>query len=103
MLIGGLLMLAVAGQPAYLKCEFKGFEVDVTADEANSAVTLVMPSTGNVEKLAAAFTPEQVRFEDRLMAYSLSRTDLTITRLTPLLHSTDVGTCQVVTPPKRAF
>jgi hypothetical protein len=106
-----LLLGAVAAPanaaPAYLKCFFpsrdKTFEVQITADEANSAVTVFMPSTGHTEKMAAVFTPTQVLFQSRMMSYTLSRTDLTIRRVVPIIKADETGTCEVVKAPERAF
>lgn len=98
---------AVAATPTYLECNFPSrdasFEVQVTADEANSTVTVYMPKTGNTEKMTAVFTPTQVLFQNRMMSYTLSRTDLSINRTVPMIKASDNGKCEVVTAPKRAF
>lgn len=93
--------------PTYLKCTFpmgdRGFEVQVTADEASSTVTVYMPTTGHTEKMNAVFTPTQVLFQNRMMSYALSRTDLSIRRVVPMIKSTENGKCAVVVVPTRAF
>lgn len=94
-------------QPTYLTCSFpsrdKSFEVQITADEANSLVTVFMPRTAHTEKMNAVFTPTQVLFQNRMMSYALSRTDLSIQRTVPLIKAVDEGSCEVVTAPKRQF
>lgn len=99
------LTTPAAAAPAYLKCIFppEGFEVQVTADEANAAVTVFMPATGNTQKMNAVFTPTQVLFRNSMMSYELSRTDLSIIRTTPIIKSVVEGKCSVITAPKRAF
>ncbi len=93
--------------PTYLLCTFPSadgkFPVQITADEANSSVTLYMPTTGHTEKLAAAFTPDQVVFGNYGMSYQLKRTDLSIIRVTKILSEVDVGECSLAKAPKRAF
>jgi hypothetical protein len=107
-----VFLIALIGSPAaaaptYLSCSFpsrdKSFEVQITADEANSAVTVYMPSTGHGEKMSAVFTPTQVLFRNRMMSYALSRTDLSITRTVPIIKANDIGRCELVDAPKRAF
>ena len=103
----GFLATPAAAAPTYLTCTFPSrdgsFEVQVTADEANSRVTLFMPRTGHRETLDAVFTPTQVLFQNRMMSYVLSRTDLSIRRTVPLIRSVDEGRCDLVEAPRRAF
>jgi hypothetical protein len=107
MSIFAILMLASPATvaPTYLECTFpkNGAILNVTADEANSAVTTVLRSSGYTEKLPAAFTASEVRFEGDMIAYVVSRTDLSIRRTIKMLGSADQGTCLVQVPPKRAF
>lgn len=107
-----LLPLALTAAPAmasptYLKCTFpssKGpWPVEITANEASSQVTLLMPKSGHSQRLAAAFSIDEVRFGNRDMSYVLSRTNLSITRTTPILNEIVRGDCQIAQPPKRAF
>jgi len=100
----GALALMANG-PIYLRCAFApgSPEVLITADEANSAVTLSVPSTGHTEKLAAAFNATDVRFQNKQLAYVVSRTDLSVARTIKLISETDNGKCAVEQPPKRAF
>jgi hypothetical protein len=104
MLIISLLAAAAAAtSPTYLRCTFTGdAEVMFTADEAHSAVTVSIPSTGYVETLPAAFSPDAVRFRNRVIAYEISRTALTAHR-TFDGAAADPGTCKVEDAPKRAF
>jgi hypothetical protein len=94
-----------AAAPTYLQCSFpeSTAKVDITADEPNSSVTISLPSTGYIEKVAASFTPEEVRFETRLLSYVVSRTDLTVKRNVPSLRRSETGKCELVAAPKRAF
>jgi len=102
-----LLALAAAGadHPTYLRCSFDrpGGDIYITADEPNSSVTVAVPSTGFSEKLQAAFTPTEVRFQNRQLSYVLSRTDLSVARTIKLLSSVDNGKCAIEQAPKRAF
>jgi hypothetical protein len=105
-MISLLMALAITAEhPTYLRCiiQPQGTEVLITADEANSAVTVALPSTGHSEKMAAAFTATDVRFQNRQVAYVVSRTDLSIDRTIKLINSTDHGKCTVEQAPKRAF
>lgn len=106
LLFASLLMAAApAAQPIYLQCNFpkNGAVLDVSADEPNAAVTTVLRSSGYTEKYPAAFTATEVRFQNNMLAYVLSRTDLTIQRTIKLLGDTDLGSCAIQTAPKRAF
>lgn len=105
MLIISLLAAAAAtGTPTYLRCSFEGqVDVLITADEANSAVTLSVPSTGYIEKLPAAFSADAVRFRNRIIAYNVNRVDLTVRRQFDGIDSSSAGTCKVEAAPKRAF
>jgi hypothetical protein len=106
MLLGILaVMQPVMGEPVYLRCHFPQNNTDVmiTADEANSSVTIALPSTGYSGKLAAAFTAGEVRFQDNQLAYVLSRTDLSIERTIKMIRSSDTGKCEIEKAPKRAF
>jgi hypothetical protein len=100
-----LLAAAPAVQPIYLQCNFpkNGAVLDVSVDESNAAVTTVLRSSGYTEKYPAAFTATEVRFQNDMLAYVLSRTDLSIQRTIKLLSSSDSGTCTIQVPPKRAF
>jgi len=100
-----LLAATPAAQPIYLQCNFPktAAVLDVSADEPNAAVTTVLRSSGYTEKYPAAFTATEVRFQNNMLAYVLSRTDLTIQRTIKLLGSSDLGSCAIQTPPKRAF
>jgi hypothetical protein len=107
MLSIALAAAPAAATPTYLKCHFprrdKTFEVQVTADEANSVVTVFMPTTGHTEKMNAVFTATQVLFRNSRMSYALSRTDLSIRRTIPIINAEDDGTCDLAAVPKRAF
>lgn len=102
-----LLATPAAAAPTYLRCSFPSrdasFEVQITADEANSTVTVFMPRTGHTERMNAVFTPTQVLFQNRMMSYALSRTDLSIRRTVPAIRAVDEGRCDLVTAPRRAF
>lgn len=89
--------------PTYLRCPFRGSDVLITADEANSSVTLTVPSTGHIEKLPAAFSATELRFSNSRVAYTISRTDLTAIRSVPAINATHMAQCVVEVPPKRAF
>lgn len=101
------LLLFAAADPTttYLSCSFpsNGTVLELTADEPNQAVSVVLASSGYAEKMPAAFTPTEVRFENRVMGYVLSRTDLSVRRTTKMISDTDVGSCKIQQPPKRAF
>jgi hypothetical protein len=104
MLIASLLAAAAVNGPVYLRCTFTaGAEVTITADEANSAVTLSVPSTGYIEQMPAAFSPADVRFRNRVLAYTVNRTDLKATRTFDGVERSEPGTCKVEAAPKRAF
>ncbi|MBQ1499066.1 MAG: hypothetical protein IIZ38_12195 [Sphingomonas sp.] len=93
------------GEPVYLRCYFPDnkTEVMITADEANSAVSVALPSTGYSGKMAAAFTASEVRFQGTHVAYVLNRTDLTVIRTIRMINSSDSGKCAIEKAPKRAF
>lgn len=101
------LIFAVAplAEPTYLRCTFPSNNVVVmiTADEANSSVTVALPSTGFTRKFGAAFTATEVRFQDSDLSYIVSRTDLSVVRTIKLIKSTDKGQCAVEKAPPRAF
>lgn len=100
-----LVASPAAAAPTYLQCNFPGNSaiLMVTADEANSAVTVSLPSTGHTEKMPAAFTASELRFQNNMLSYVISRTDLAINRTIKMIKSTDTGQCKVETAPKRAF
>jgi hypothetical protein len=99
------VMQPMMGEPVYLRCHFPQNNTDVmiTADEANSAVTVALPSTGYSGKMNAAFTAGEVRFQDDQLSYVLSRTNLSLKRTIKLISSSDLGTCAIEKAPKRAF
>lgn len=100
------LMVSVSpamATPVYLSCDIDSFIVKVTADEADGSVSLYMPSTDNREKLRGTFTADKVLFSNNTMKYELSRVDLKIKRVTPLMNWVALGTCVVEQTPKRAF
>ena len=105
LIIAGSALSLSASTPIYLRCAFgpESAEVLITADEANSAVTVAVPSTGHTEKMAAAFSATDVRFQNRQLAYVVSRTDLSVARTIKLIRETDSGKCSIEQPPKRAF
>lgn len=81
---------AIAAEPIYLTCE-GGFELVVDAEEATVSVhrTAVFDDSGVptrkfLAKMDATFGPEEVTFSrgNRVIriSYTLSRTDLTLTR-----------------------
>lgn len=102
-----LLATPAAAAPTYLTCSFPSrdasFEVQITADQANSTVTVFMPRTGHTERMNAVFTPTQVHFQNRMMSYVLSRTDLSIRRTVPAIRAVDDGRCGLVITPRRVF
>ncbi len=73
--------------------------LDVTADEANGSVTTALRSTGYSESYPAAFTPTEVRFQNRLLSYVVSRTDLSIQRTIKMISSMDTGSCRLGAAP----
>lgn len=93
--------------PTYLKCIFPAndgeWPVDITADEGESSVTLIMPRSGRMERLRGAFGPDNVIFGNAQIRYILSRTDLTIQRFTPIIREAVTGKCKIAPPPKREF
>ena len=90
--------------PIYLRCSFSNkTDVMITADEGNSSVTVALPSTGYSEKIPAAFTATEVRFQNRMLSYVINRTDLSAVRTIRSINSTDAGHCQIETAPKRVF
>lgn len=106
------LGLAISAAPAmaaptYLSCDLgrdgKSFIVKVTADEAEGAVAIYIPSTEYREKVRGAFTADKVLFETDAIAYDLSRVDLKIKQVTKGFGWVANGTCVVEQPPKRAF
>lgn len=115
--VAGLLCAAVLPYSAtahaasvYLVCSFPekaGHDIHVTADEANQSASVYLPSTGRSMQFRAAFTPNSVAFEDRLLQYLLSRTDLTIRRTIKMLKGHDsaveIGQCRIEAAPRRAF
>ncbi|QCI93257.1 hypothetical protein [Novosphingobium sp. EMRT-2] len=109
LLISSLLLLPCPALAAstYLSCEFQSnggvWPVNITADEQSGKVTLFMPSSGHTETVPAAFGADKVVFRTGMMAYELSRTDLSITRVVSVINSTEQGRCKVQQPPKRAF
>lgn len=111
-LISALAVLAVTSTPAiasptHLICEMQTaagpVAIEITADEDNSLVTVFLPHSGWTGRLAAAFTPDRVRFANSSAEYQLSRTDLSISRHTAL-GDNETGRCKLPpNPPKRAF
>ncbi len=87
----------------YLRCQFETSEVYITADEANSSVTVSLPSTGFVRRAPAAFTAADVRFSLGGVFYEISRTDLTVVRSVPVIKRVDKTKCILETPKPRAF
>lgn len=99
---------AAWAEPAYLDCQFiskdgSPFPVQITADESAGTVSLFMPTTGNTQKMTAAFTSDKVIFHDDLMVYALNRVSLVIARVIRILNETEDGTCKLKEVPKRAF
>lgn len=87
----------------YLRCDFGSTSVFVTTDEANSLVTVSLPSTGFTRRAAAAFTANGVRFDIGNVSYEISRVDLTAVRSVPIINRVDTAKCVVETPGPRAF
>ncbi len=105
LVVAGTALVAAANTPIYLRCTFEpnSTAVLITADEANSAVTISVPSTGHTEKLPAAFSATDLRFQNRQLSYVVSRTDLSVSRTIKLIKETDTGRCAIEQAPKRAF
>jgi len=104
--------LAISASPAlaaptYLSCDLgqegKTFIVKVTADEAEGAVGIYIPSTDYREKVRGAFTADKVLFETDVIAYDLNRVNLKIKQVTKGFGWVTNGTCIIEQPPKRAF
>jgi hypothetical protein len=106
-IMGLALTLATAtpaGAVTYLSCSFPGNPtIDVTMDEANSRATVHVPRSGKTFAFNASFGPEEVRFENDLLSYIISRTTLEIRRVIRSIRSEDVGVCTVKTAPVRKF
>ena len=96
-----------SAKPIYLSCDLgdKGnsFSVSVTLDEDLALATVVIVNTGFTERLAAAFTVDQVTFRNAQMRYSIDRVSMEITRFVPLLQQTTKGKCALQKVEKRAF
>jgi hypothetical protein len=93
--------------PTYLNCEFisngSPFAVNLSADEAEGAVTMSMPAKGYSKRVRANFTADSVLFADDYMQYELNRINLSIVRVISIIKSTERGTCKIQEAPKRAF
>lgn len=102
-----VLSSAALAQPTYLECDFKQsngqpWVVQFSANESEGLVTATMPS-GSSTRYRAAFTPNEVRFSDRDISYSINRVDLTVVRVVSMLKRRDEATCRIVETPARAF
>lgn len=104
---GALLSSSPAmASPSYLSCKVDSqpaYELQVTADEKNSAVSLFVVTTGLSQQLPAAFSIADLRFGDRMITYRIDRSTLVFERTIRMLQQTDRGKCTVQQPPKRAF
>lgn len=98
-----------AANPTYLTCRYdvNGQEQvhEFTLDEANSQASMYIATTGYSRTGSATFTPERVIFEERPFTFTISRTDLSISRtIRGLGTAPTTGTCQLrPNPPRRAF
>jgi hypothetical protein len=97
-----LVAMPAQAQPVYLLCPF-ATPIEITVDEAQSAVMFRNPTTGSARNYLANFGPQEVRFGDDLLAYVLDRTTLMMRRTIRMLRETDTTTCKLVPTPKRAF
>lgn len=93
--------------PIYLNCLIVSgdikMEVQVTADEANGAATVFIPSVGRTVSMVAAFRPAEVIISDRFGFYRIDRRSLAIERTIRMLSGVDRGTCKIEKAPTRAF
>lgn len=93
--------------PVYLSCIFPGSEgdgiIDFTADEAAGTVSIFIKSSGRSRTVNGAFTPDQVRVEERDVRWVINRQDLSVTRIIHFIDSTTRGNCQIQVAPQRAF
>lgn len=103
-----LFHAAAHAAPVYLNCVFTSkdgepWPVQITADEEARSVSLFMPKTGLSQHLSATFTPDKLLFHDDMIAYAIHRITLVAARVTPIIDTTEDGTCEVKEAPKRAF
>lgn len=92
--------------PAYLSCRVPKqpeYELQITADEPNSQVTIFVVNTGMSQRMAAVFGPKDLRFSDRMIAYRVDRETLDFERFIKVLNQSDAGKCVVRQALKRAF
>lgn len=106
-LFAALLATPATAAPVYLQClivrENGQHQVDITADEASSQVTVFLPHSGHNERLNAVFSPREVKFANEIVSYTLNRIDLSISLYIKIFRETEAGRCEVQAPPKRAF
>lgn len=105
--LSALASTTAQAAPIYLNCLIVSgeirTEVQVTADEANGAATVFIPSIGRTANMVAAFRPAEVIISDRIAFYRIDRRTLAIERTIRLLSDVDRGTCKIEKAPTRAF
>jgi hypothetical protein len=104
--IAGMIAAAAStSAPVYLRCSFPTapVEVLVAADEANRSVTMTLPGTGWEGTVPAAFSANDLAFDNRVLAVRINRTNLTATRRARGDRQSTTGTCKIEDAPKRAF
>lgn len=93
--------------PVYLHCSIGGPPrpalVDVTADEVNSIVTIMVDGTPAPQRFTASFSPGRVVFGDGFSNYTLDRSTLAIVREVRRYGMVDRGECRLEKAVKRAF
>lgn len=107
-IVAGFVTAPAIAAPTYMSCVFVSSEgakseVKITADESAGTVDVLVPSTGFTARMAGTFTSDRVLFKDKMLDYSISRVDLTVSRTIRMINSTDKGKCSIEAPPKRAF
>ena len=93
--------------PVYLSCSINNGEKDIgielTADESNSIVTVMVQGGRAPQRLNGQFSAGRVVFGDRLVVYTLDRSTLDLVRSVPGMGWTDRGSCKVEKVGRRAF
>lgn len=110
--VSAAIMAAVLSTPAiaapvYLTCKIAQaggpLEVRFVLDEDNGRVAVIIPKTGAVDHVRGTFMADRVVILREPSSFKISRTDLSIVRTTPMIKTTDRGTCKIEELPKRAF
>lgn len=103
----GLSHFPAVAEPVYLSCTFlidgNPNTLDFTADESAAQVSIFVPNSGRSRTVNATFTPDKVVINEEQVIWTISRTDLSITRYIKLVDSANSGKCDVQQVPTRVF